>query len=47
MGFGALVDALMKKPRVVFERPKLNSAELSVTPLFVRRGGAVQVAIAF
>ena len=47
MAAGAITDALIRRPRVVFERGSTRQARIAVMPVFVSNGGGVRVAAVF
>ena len=47
MAAGAITDALIRRPRVVFERNPTSQARIAVMPVLVPDGGGVRVAIVF
>jgi len=47
MAAGAITDALIRRPRVVFERNSTSQARIAVMPVLVPDGGGVRVAIVF
>jgi hypothetical protein len=47
MAAGAITDALIRRPRVVFERGSTSQARIAVMPVLVPDGGGVRMAIVF
>jgi hypothetical protein len=47
MAVGAIGDAIVRRPRVVFDRGSGSHVEIAVAATVVRGGGALRVAIAF
>ena len=47
MAAGAITDALIRRPRVVFERNSTSQARIAVMPVLVPDGGGVRLAIVF
>ena len=47
MAAGAITDALIRRPRVVFERNSTSQARIAVMPVLVPYGGGVRLAIVF
>jgi len=47
MAAGAITDALIRRPRVVFERGSRSQARIAVLPLLAPAGGGMRVAIVF
>lgn len=45
MGIGAIGDAIVRKPRVVFDRK--SRTRIAIAPTFVRHGGGLRVAVTF
>ncbi len=45
MGIGAIGDAILRKPHVVFDRE--SRIRVAIAPTFVRHGGGLRVAVAF
>jgi hypothetical protein len=47
MAAGAIADALIRRPRFVFERGSTAQVRIAVTPAFGRGGAGLRIAIAF
>jgi len=47
MAAGAITDALIRRPRVVFERGSTSQARMAVMPVLLPDGGGARVAIVF
>jgi hypothetical protein len=47
MAAGAIADAIVKRPRVVFDRRSGHRATITATPTLLSGGGGVRVAITF